>query len=826
MENEDNNDETDITDCKTIKGKVIEIEETTTLHIMAKKVEIELIWKKILTFAKDIKQKDLLIKYCDLLSQYLKNELNENKLEKDINNHIVLDFFKDKKVLEKITNYIIIYPDNREIFIGYSSYFLNVLKFKEEIIKNNILLKKTIFQTIIKLFEELKKNKFKFELKNEFSLFLNMVTRILLNYPDYINFFKVKKENIFTHIQYDDYFIFSSLLTLLEIDDTIQEFEYKKYIRRSLIVYLSFDEIINSYYFQHKITFVEILINKLCNYYQMLPDYFEFEKTTGTLEVGCNLHFNFQTLCPKYFDFVDYISFLGKITNCLSGNIKNKFKFYFFNKFLINNIQSYILSPDVNISRTHFQYIITLLYFSKNDIIIDTIIYFLFGFRDTPIERKNNISSLYINDDKNMTNHKKINGNKNDCENDITEYSLMTENYIYKNHKDNDIFYIIMNYLTHNKEYINVIIYELFEILFEMKPYIMIQKFVKPYADFVIKQRKSNNIKYKNNNYINKDKSYPITIQLIKLIDYYKQFDTSDMLHNFESSAFKNFAFYKNYDIDFYINYLNNKKEEENEKNNISINISNNSFNNSYNTNTTFFSSKDNITLNNQICVDNLMNGLFEEDIKLYNNKNKTEHDFLFLDKNIFNDEMSIEEGIYNMNFLFMKNLYEKLINFFKNNIIENIFLTNLLLTIISVPCLNFNSDLVQCNSIILDDDSDSKYSFLTLFRFLCQEILSKFKSIPNIDKLKKFIKIIIGEGNKHGGGKNNDFIFKGFLKMKYNEKNKDKIEVINFIIFCEFIKEYISSISYKHKFERIIENLYGFYVDELEESERKNFFL
>jgi hypothetical protein len=61
---------------------------------------------------------------------------------------------------------------------------------------------------------------------------------------------------------------------------------------------------------------------------------------------------------------------------------------------------------------------------------------------------------------------------------------------------------------------------------------------------------------------------------------------------------------------------------------------------------------------------------------------------------------------------------------------------------------------------------------------------------------------------------------------MKYNEKNKDKIEVINFIIFCEFIKEYISSISYKHKFERIIENLYGFYVDKLEENERKNFFL
>ena len=75
----------------------------------------------------------------------------------------------------------------------------------------------------------------------------------------------------------------------------------------------------------------------------MLPEYFDFEKTTGSLEIGCNLHFNFESLCPKYFDYVDYISFLTKISKCLSGNIKKKFKFYFFNKFLINNVQHLIL---------------------------------------------------------------------------------------------------------------------------------------------------------------------------------------------------------------------------------------------------------------------------------------------------------------------------------------------------------------------------------------------------------------------------------------------------------------------------------------------------
>ena len=40
------------------------------------------------------------------------------------------------------------------------------------------------------------------------------------------------------------------------------------------------------------------------------------------------------------------------------------------------------------------------------------------------------------------------------------------------------------------------------------------------------------------------------------------------MINNVECSMFKNFAYYINYDIDFYLNYLNQKKEEEeNEKN-------------------------------------------------------------------------------------------------------------------------------------------------------------------------------------------------------------------------------------------------------------------
>ena len=74
----------------------------------------------------------------------------------------------------------------------------------------------------------------------------------------------------------------------------------------------------------------------------------------------------------------------------------------------------------------------------------------------------------------------------------------------------------------------------------------MIKKFVKPYTDFVIKRTKDKN------KYSNMNKSYPITLQLLELLNFYQKYDTTDMVNNIEASMFKNFAYYINYDIDFY----------------------------------------------------------------------------------------------------------------------------------------------------------------------------------------------------------------------------------------------------------------------------------
>ena len=179
-----------------------------------------------------------------------------------------------------------------------------------------------------------------------------------------------------------------------------------------------------------------------------------------------------------------------------------------------------------------------------------------------------------------------------------------------------------------------------------------------------------------------------------------------------------------------------------------------------------------------------------------------------------------IKEEFNNINFLFMKNIIQKLKNFLNNSNNENIFLTNLVLTIISVPCLKFDNELIECNSILLNNDN-SKFSLLTVLKYLVQELFKiikkdekKFEKNLNkqIDQIKK------SEDKKN---KKNIKIKKaGNLSLvnKISEKDEQEIEYTNYIILFEFIKEFIYSITNKNNFEGLVENIYGFYSNLLED--------
>ena len=778
--------------------------------------KFKITWDGILRNANKPEKQERLKQYFKVFSVFLHDEI-KSKRKNIPEDESFLVFIDQNNVLPIMTSHILKSKQNMALFLEYTSYFLRLLKYNEHLMSDEKL-SKEIFKVILNLSQQLDNEEKDFAYKNEYALFLNGVTRLLLNYPKLISNYKIRKVNPYTHKEYEEYIIFSSLMNLLEVDHLIKTFEYKKYIRRSLIVHLSFDLFINSSYFQNKATFVEILINKLCNYYQMLPTSFDFESKTRTLEAGCNIHLNFHVLCPLYFEFTDYATFLNKITNCFTNeNIKKKLKHYFFNKFLIKNVQPYLLSNDPKVSRSHFQYLVSFLHISKNSAMEDVIIDFLFGFSESKIARKFKCLEEDKEKDKKES-KKKEKINLNDL------FIDKTAEFDYANHKASEISLRIFNNMTQKKEHANVVTFKLFEILFEKRPYLMIKKFVKPYTDFVIKKTKDKS------KYTTSHKSYPITLQLIELLNFYQKYDTTDMINNVECSMFKNFAYYINYDIDFYMYYSKNEDEL---------------MNNQVQAQTT----KSNTISENSLSVDTLMAGVRnfkrnKNDMKEFDQsllaQLEKENEEITINDNLLNDPEGIYEGIQNMNFLFMKNLIEKLMNFFNNDNLENIFLTNLLITIISVPCLNFDPDLVQSTAVILDEDKNSKYSFLTIFRYLCQQILIKLKGdAKRKEQLKKFIKIIFKNNNiinKNTKKKKNESDDEDeenednqkdkkdadddFLIFILQKDNKDKIETTNFIIFCEFIKEYICSISHKHKFEGLIENLYGLYCDELHESE------
>ena len=766
----------------------------------------QITWEGILRNSNKIEKQERLKQYFKVFSIFLHDEIKSKNKDTPPDENFLI-FIEKNKVLPILTSNILKSKQNMHLFLEYTSYFLRLLKYHEYLMSDEKL-NKEIFKVILNLSQQLYNEGKDFPYKNEYSLFLNCVTRLLLNYPKLIHHYKIRKLNPYTHKEYEEYIIFSSLMNLLELDHLIKTFEYKKYIRRSLIVHLSFDLFIDSSYFQNKAIFVEILVNKLCNYYQMLPTSFDFEASTRTLEVGCNIHLNFHVLCPLYFEFTDYTTFLNKITNCFTKeNIKQKLKHYFFNQFLIKNVQPLLLSSDLKISRTHFQYLVSFLHIIKNSAMEDVIIDFLFGFSESKIARKFSCDNKSEKKDK--------------IDNDL--FVDKTVEFDYANHKASEICLRIFNNMRQKREHANVVTFKLFEILFEKKPYLMIKKFVKPYTDFVIKRTLDKN------KYTTINKSYPITIQLLELLNFYQKYDTTDMVNNIEASMFKNFAYYINYDIDFYTYYTQNEDESIlNTQGQAQNNLLNKNGNNNDNT----------------LCVDTLMKEI--QDLKI-NKNNKTlnrntlsllqkKEKNITIDANLLNDIESIDEGILNMNFLFMKNLHEKLTNFFDNDNLENIFLTNLLITIISVPCLNFDPDLVQSTTVLLDDDPNSKYSFLTIFRHLSQEILNKLKNDERRkEQLKKFIKIIFKNNNilnnnikkkkddldEDEGENDNKNLDNDFMIFLLQKDNKDKMETTNFIIFCEFIKEYICSISHKHKFEGLIENLYGLYSEELKESEK-----
>ena len=826
---------------------------------------IKSVWEKIFQIITTKKDLPNLAENFNSLNKILKDD------SKKINSESI-NYIKDNNILNQIIKFAINNQEIRIILLEYLSLFINQLKYISYIFEHNEDLFISLQNLIINLKKELEQKVYKFNIKTEFANILNSITRLLLNYPQKLSYFIIKEKKLYSNDEYEDFIIFSSLLKLLELDNMINSYNIKKNIRRSLIVFLSFDDINKKDYLLHNSFIVEIFVDKLCNFYQMLPSYFDIDKNGNSLEPSVNINLN----CFKaiYFNYKDYIIFLDKIIRSFTNiQLKKKFKNYFFNKFLIENVLPNLQYHNLKKFRSTLQYLLTLLKYSKNNkTIINPISYFLLGLTDE-LNDNNNISN---NDNDSNNNNESNNDVKNDSNIQSNNNTQINEiNEISEKSEENNIFYksyllneyapsIIRNKILKNihrtKEYINIIIYELFNIIFQEKPFLSMKNFVRPYTDYVIK--KSNN---KAKFIFGTNTSYPLSNHLLSLLEKY--LNNSSIVNNIECLLFKNLRFYINQDIDFYKYYLKNKQKED-----VLLNQSKQSFNNnieeaSFRINEDIENS-DEYSNNQDSLEENIMKGFNSNfmrnlisptkrikktesnEIKKLKSKNEKEilikdifendkfvkeeqeenNIFINIDYNInFDYEKNInkikkesdkEENEDNIDLLFMKNLHHKIYNFEKNTNLENLLLFNLIITILSVPNFTFDDDLLKCNLILLDNDDKSKFSFLALFKHISNSILDKLNNEEN----EKNLKLILNEFgmNEYKNEKDKYKIGLNFYGFKneenMNEQEKEKNKIINWIIFCEFIKEFISCTSQKYKFEELTEHLFSFFSEQLDE--------
>ena len=826
---------------------------------------IKSVWEKIFQIITTKKDLPNLAENFNSLNKILKDD------SKKINSESI-NYIKDNNILNQIIKFAINNQEIRIILLEYLSLFINQLKYISYIFEHNEDLFISLQNLIINLKKELEQKVYKFNIKTEFANILNSITRLLLNYPQKLSYFIIKEKKLYSNDEYEDFIIFSSLLKLLELDNMINSYNIKKNIRRSLIVFLSFDDINKKDYLLHNSFIVEIFVDKLCNYYQMLPSYFDIDKNGNSLEPSININLN----CFKaiYFNYKDYIIFLDKIIRSFTNiQLKKKFENYFFNKFLIENVLPNLQYHNLKKFRSTLQYLLTLLKYSKNNkTIINPISYFLLGLTDE-LNDNNNISN---NDNDSNNNNESNNDVKNDSNIQSNNNTQINEiNEISEKSEENNIFYksyllneyapsIIRNKILKNihrtKEYINIIIYELFNIIFQEKPFLSMKNFVSPYTDYVIK--KSNN---KAKFIFGTNTSYPLSNHLLSLLEKY--LNNSSIVNNIECLLFKNLRFYINQDIDFYKYYLKNKQKED-----VLLNQSKQSFNNnieeaSFRINEDIENS-DEYSNNQDSLEENIMKGFNSNfmrnlisptkrikktesnEIKKLKSKNEKEilikdifendkfvkeeqeenNIFINIDYNInFDYEKNInkikkesdkEENEDNIDLLFMKNLHHKIYNFEKNTNLENLLLFNLIITILSVPNFTFDDDLLKCNLILLDNDDKSKFSFLALFKHISNSILDKLNNEEN----EKNLKLILNEFgmNEYKNEKDKYKIGLNFYGFKneenMNEQEKEKNKIINWIIFCEFIKEFISCTSQKYKFEELTEHLFSFFSEQLDE--------
>lgn len=554
---------------------------------------------------------------------------------------------------------------------------------------------------------------------------INYTTRIILInllselckkfffYPEILTRMKIKIKEGETEIE--EILVFSMLLNIFKTDQLILEYDNKKSIRRAIIICLSFEEIAESNYIENDSLICEILIEKLCNYYSMLPEYFDLsdELVNYTIEVAPNMKRTFPVLVNTYLEFRDYVFFFNKLCNTIRSNkLKEKLKIILFNKFLLRCVQDKLISSDLRVIRSNLQYLVFILKTMKNNDIVNLLFNFIFGFNEknsrnghmnkkleqilyenTLIGVINQVGEELENKDNlkvNQSNHSdsKFYISNFTGENYFDRYKTQELDYDYQKHENISIGLSIMNNLNSNKENINIVIITLIESFFEKCPYMTIHKLILPFTETCLKQMENTEYLLQNK------KSYPNVdcfFSFLSKINENKKFVFSEISSNLDNNLYRSYSHYINNDVDFYYYYLNQREDQENfqffdvnnqnDKNEIQENL--------YKSPEKIEKSDGNLLSpqqeDNKVTSDFIHNEITSEPrISLIKQQTKFNFEYftrstkqkINLKNKLFDDLNEIEEEFNNIHVSFMKGVLEKFVNFMNNTHIENLFFT------------------------------------------------------------------------------------------------------------------------------------------------------
>ena len=86
----------------------------------------------------------------------------------------------------------------------------------------------------------------------------------------------------------------------------------------------------------------------------------------------------------------------------------------------------------------------------------------------------------------------------------------------------------------------------------------------------------------------------------------------------------------------------------------------------------------------------------------------------------IFNDEAEVvEDELNNIYIDIMKNVLQKFTNFLNNKPIENLFLCNLISSLLHIPVMDFDPSICLFSALVFDTSEDAPCSIVNILKYV-----------------------------------------------------------------------------------------------------------